>query len=323
MASLKNRMESTLYMMYRQGKGMPKQNDPQHLYIHSQGTLTTYLRQVGLFAAWLKAHGVKSRAKETEAVAHIQTYLDDLEAQGKRPATVHTAAAAVCKALGQRMEDYRKPLRTAAPKKGRETAASMNGRNDGDMDDPKYQKLVHFARVVGLRRAEYAQLRGRDLVVKDGKHYVHVAKGKGGREQWQLIDEADVPVVRACFAGIAPDELVFQREDLANKINLHRLRREQAQEMYARYVERMEEDPTYREELIREMKETFKAAGKDWRRNKDMQRLDLPYFTRKAIRADMRDKGRAVRYDRVALMAVSVFHLAHWRADVTVCNYMR
>ena len=31
----------------------------------------------------------------------------------------------------------------------------------------------------------------------------------------------------------------------------------------------------------------------------------------------------AVAYDRLALMAVSVFHLAHWRADVTVKNYMQ
>lgn len=28
------------------------------------------------------------------------------------------------------------------------------------------------------------------------------------------------------------------------------------------------------------------------------------------------------RYNRLALMAVSVFHLSHWRLDVTVTNYM-
>lgn len=54
-----------------------------------------------------------------------------------------------------------------------------------------------------------------------------------------------------------------------------------------------------------------------------MRLLDTPYFTRRAIRRDMRTNDRPLRYDRVALMAVSVFHLAHWRADVTVSNYMR
>lgn len=199
----------------------------------------------------------------------------------------------------------------------------MAGRQDGDMSDARYQRLVDFARVVGLRRAEYAQLRGRDLVCRDGRYYVHVLHGKGGREQWQLIDKEDVPIVQACFAGIDLDELVFSTEDMKNKLNLHLLRREQAQEMYLRYVERMEENPTYRQELTQALKQAFADAGKDWRKSKDMRRLDTPYFTRKSIRRDMAANARALHYDRVALMAVSVFHLAHWRADVTVANYMR
>lgn len=323
MASLKNRMESVLHNMYRQGRGMAKEKDPQHLYIHSQMTLKTYLQQVNLYADWLRDHGVKSRAREEEAVTHIQDYIDDLVAQGKSPYTVHTALAAICKALGARMADYDKPLRDSAPRKGREEAVSMEGRHDGDLDDARYQRLVAFARVVGLRRAEYAQLRGQDLVCRDGRYYLHVLRGKGGREQWQLVDDADVPVVKACFAGIAHDELVFSREDMKNKLNLHLLRREQAQEMYSRYVERMEDDPTYRQQLIRELKSAFSEAGKDWRRSKDMQRLDVPYFTRRAIRRDMEANDRSLCYDRVALMATSVFHLAHWRGDVTVANYMR
>lgn len=323
MASLKNRMESTLYNMYRFGKGQRKDQDPQHLHIHSQGTLTTYLRQVSLYADWLKAHGVKSRAKEIEATAYIQEYLDDLTAQGKSPYTIHTAAAAICKALGTSMGDYRKPLRDSAPRKGRQEATSMAGRQDGDMDDARYRRLVDFARVVGLRRAEYAQLQGKDLVCRDGRWYIHVLRGKGGREQWQLVDTEDVPIIRACFAGIAPDELVFSREDMTNKLNLHRLRREQAQEMYSRYVARMEEDPAYRQELIQDLKQAFAAAGKDWRKSKDMRRLDTPYFTRRAVRRDMEANDRSLCYDRVALMATSVFHLAHWRGDVTVANYMR
>ena len=32
--------------------------------------------------------------------------------------------------------------------------------------------------------------------------------------------------------------------------------------------------------------------------------------------------GLPVVYDRLAVMAVSVFHLSHWRCDVTVDNYL-
>lgn len=33
-------------------------------------------------------------------------------------------------------------------------------------------------------------------------------------------------------------------------------------------------------------------------------------------------KGLPTEYNRLALMAVSVFHLSHWRLDVTVSNYL-
>ena len=33
--------------------------------------------------------------------------------------------------------------------------------------------------------------------------------------------------------------------------------------------------------------------------------------------------GKETEYDRLALLAVSVFHLAHWRCDVTVHNYCK
>ena len=32
--------------------------------------------------------------------------------------------------------------------------------------------------------------------------------------------------------------------------------------------------------------------------------------------------GLPVSYDRLAVMAVSIYHLAHWRLDVTVDNYL-
>lgn len=32
--------------------------------------------------------------------------------------------------------------------------------------------------------------------------------------------------------------------------------------------------------------------------------------------------GLPVSYDRLALLAVSIYHLAHWRHDVTAANYL-
>lgn len=253
-------------------------------------------------------------------------YLQGLAQTGRSPSTIHTAAAALCKALpgtGLAMADLPHPRRTHAPRKGRAAAPSLRKRSDADQLNPKYRRLVDFAKVVGLRRDEYRNLRGRDLTHIDGHAYVIVEQGKGGKMQYQRIDDVDAPLVESYFVGLEPDDPVFLHDEMKNKINLHRLRREHAQEMYRRYCSRLEADPDYRGQLLREIKEAFRRAGQDWRRNPDMRRLATPYVCRGCVRRSLDGAGRAVAYDRLALMAVSVFHLAHWRAEVTVKNYMQ
>ena len=46
------------------------------------------------------------------------------------------------------------------------------------------------------------------------------------------------------------------------------------------------------------------------------------YWLRGANRALALELGRPVGYDRLALLAVSVFCLSHWRHDVTIANYL-
>ena len=46
------------------------------------------------------------------------------------------------------------------------------------------------------------------------------------------------------------------------------------------------------------------------------------YKLRKDTRQLAQEKNRPVVYNRTAVMAVSVFHLSHWRCDVTVSNYL-
>lgn len=313
----KHGMESHLHMLYREGKGMPKLEDPDHRWIHSRCTLNNYLRAARRFAKWLREQGYKSGLPMAEAIQHIQEYLDFLVARGLAPSTIHTEAAAVCKALGVHMKDYRYPKRITPPTKGRdpERIAEMEA-------NPKFAEIIPFVGAVGIRRAEYLDLRGRDLVYRNSRCFVHVAQGKGGKEQYQLIDDGDIPTVEARFIGLGPDDPVFAPRELRG-LNLHHYRRVHGREMYASYVARMEENPNYRQELIAEIKHAFTRGGRNWRTNYDMQRLDTPYRVQGGVRADMLAKGLPIKYDRVALMAVSVFHLSHWRCDVTVQHYMR
>ncbi len=326
MANIKHRMQSTLHDLYQLGRGQKKKDDPTHQYIHSKITLQTYLAEVERYARWLKDHGIKMRCSEHEAAEQVPQYLLELVRAGRSPSTIHTAAAALCKALpgtGLAMADLPHPRRTHAPRKGRAAAPSLRKRSDADQLNPKYRRLVDFAKVVGLRRDEYRNLRGRDLTHIDGHAYVIVEQGKGGKMQYQRIDDVDAPLVESYFVGLEPDDPVFLHDEMKNKINLHRLRREHAQEMYRRYLSRLEADPTYRGQLLNEIKGAFQRAGQDWRRSPDMQRLATPYVCRGHVRRSLDGAGRTVTYDRLALMAASVFHLAHWRCDVTVKNYMQ
>lgn len=315
--SLWHVLASHLYALFQRGKGMPKIEDPELIWIHSCCTLTNYLRATARFTRWLIAQGHKSRMSETEAIECIQPYLDSLVARGLAPSTVHTEAAGVCKALGEHMRDYHYPRRTDPPVKGRDMKriAEMEA-------NPKFAEIIPFVGAVGIRRAEYLDLRGRDLVCRDGHYYVYVAQGKGGKEQYQLIDDCDIAIVKARFFGLGPDDPVFGPGEL-HGLNLHHYRRVHAQEMYDKYLERMEADSHYREELIEEIKCAFEQGGRNWRSNYDMRRLDKPYRPQRNVKADMLSKGLPLEYDRVALMAVSVFCLSHWRTSVTVQHYMR
>ena len=46
------------------------------------------------------------------------------------------------------------------------------------------------------------------------------------------------------------------------------------------------------------------------------------YFLRGKNRKFAKDKGLPLSYNKVALLATSIFKLSHWRNDVTVASYM-
>ena len=48
----------------------------------------------------------------------------------------------------------------------------------------------------------------------------------------------------------------------------------------------------------------------------------LGFYLRGLNRKFAQEHNLPTAYNRLTLMAVSVFHLSHWRLDVTVCNYI-
>ena len=305
----------------------------------NNNTETLYKKRIKIFVKWAKEQGCKRPEDITKDV--VQAYEQALEnaPEGYAPATIHTYLSPVCAAAGVSMREIRKPKRTAgAITRGRDRAAdgTMIDRNpDGKRQEgeEKYARLVALQRVTGIRRAELGKLKGSDLIKKGNSWYVRVRRGKGGKEQLQYILPKDVETVRQIFEGVGPEDNVFSKEEMSNKINLHGLRAEHSKDCYGYYTGLLKRRPEYADKLRavllrrwdeghEKLKEADPRAWKAQRERFVEDMDDRPYKLRGENLRKARALGLPEEYNRLALMCVSVLHLSHWRLDVTTTNYL-
>lgn len=289
-------------------------------------TVTAYKKDCKLFAAYCKEQGVKRpdqlQGKEKEL---LQGYEKQLEAAGYSAATIHRRLAAPCKATGINMNEIEKPKRTSGKiTRSRNEKANRQGKRE--VEDEKYSRLVTFQRAVGIRRAELSRLTGSDFVIDESGYLcVYVAKGKGGKTQLQRILPEDEGTVLEIFQAADPGQKLFSKEEMQNKIDLHGLRREHAQRAYKHYADRLKNEPGYkqqcRQELMARYNERHRPGASRQRFIADITN-EQPYKLRGENRQKAIEQGKKTKYDRLALMMVSVFCLSHWRLDVTIANYL-
>ena len=277
------------------------------------------------FASWCKEQ-YGCRMLE-ECSTHIQDYADFLVAQGRTPSTIHTYLAGICRICGIPLADIQKPIRVVAENTRSRGTKAVDGRADSSREASP--RLYDFAQVVGIRRAEYLHLTPDDLVFDDFGHpCILIRKGKGGKRQLQRILPEELPAIKAVFDAPADEQHLFSRDELKNKIDLHHLRALRAQKMYRYYLDRIETETGYRAQLISEIRhvweqddEARKSNGYRAKRWSDMK-VTGNYVLRGNNRKLAQKHGLPMKYDRLALLAVSIFHLSHWRHDVTVANYL-
>ena len=322
-----NRPDSLSYIMTKAALS-EKSRDPAHA-ITDRDTKRAYKAAIKRFCSWTKENNYTREEVLGNPQAYLQQYSDNLKARGLSPATIHTYIAAPCKGLNVPMQHIDKPDRAI-----REITRSRGGKNPRgrtDAEKPEYARLVAFQEAVGLRRAELAHLQGKDLQKRDGALYVVVRQGKGGKEQWQKVLPRDASVVAETFKGIGKDEKVFKAKEMRNRIDLHGMRAAHARQTYDYYLTRIKQEPDYRSQLKGDLKTYFREHHDPDREldqaayNRfclDMTRNQGIYQMRGDARKLAEELERPAIYDRVALMAVSVYHLAHWRLDVTVTNYL-
>ena len=262
-----------------------------------------------------------------ECKAHIQDYSNYLTASGKTPSTTHTYLAGICRILDVPLENIKKPIRIVAENTRSRGIKAVDERKDAGREASP--RLYDFAQIAGIRRNEYLHLRPDDLVEDDfGNPCILVRKGKGGKQQLQRVLPEELEAVKAVFDRPVDANHLFSKEEMDNKIDLHHLRALRAQKMYKYYLERIRTETNYREQLIAEIKHIWEQD--------DLNRIDNGYRPKRwsdckingnyVLRGNNRElalkNGLPVSYDRLALLAVSIYHLAHWRHDVTVANYL-
>lgn len=290
-------------------------------------TITVYKRDCKHFASYCRQNGVKTPEQlEKRKIEILQKYEASLENAGYKPATIHRYLSAPCKALNINMNQIDKPRRTAdLISRGRDCEANSQGRREITQD--RFSRLVTVQQATGYRRSELAKLRGRDLRVDESGYLcVYVHNGKGGKDQLQRILPQDINMVKKIFNDVKPNEKVFSHEEMNNKINLHAIRAEQARRAYSYYAERLKNEPAYKYMCQKELALRYKTMHTaDRQTNKKFLHdiiNDKPYILRGANREKAISQGKSVTYNRLAMMMVSVFHLSHWRLDVTSVNYL-
>lgn len=294
--------------------------------IKNNNTQRSYRRAINDFSEWAKQNSVKHLKDVTTDV--IQAYTTALEASPKEysPSTIHGKIAPICKATGINMNAIRKPKRTADQiTRGRKPDANLQGQRE--LTDPKYKRCIHLQRAIGIRRAELVRLTGADF---DGT-WLTVQKGKGGKRTRQWILPQDRKTVSEIFSNIKASERVLNESEIPHHANLHKLRAEHAQRCYA-YFNQVCTDPESAKELRHSLITEFDHDNsKLWeqdpgrymaRRTKFIADLDGTYKLRGTNRKKAEELSFPTEYSKLALMAVSVYELAHWRLDVTIVNYL-
>lgn len=314
--TLKGKMHFALSRKYHHGIG--KSKIPGSKLIYCSTTFETYLRVIVMFCLWLvEVMHVSKYITIAQSKQYIQPYIEYRESQGIARTTIRKEVSALCKVCGC----HRQMFKITAPRR-----ASMLGRNTPPSVlafEKKHIIEATYCASVGGRCAEFLKLRGRDIKEVNGRVYVHIVGGKGGKDQWQLVLPGSEKFIWSVHLSVGPDDLIFDKPSVIKKLSTHRFRRSMAQKMYYFIEDDLKNNPNHRRVYEEALLERFREAGVNPANKPDMRRLDKRYYAKGNVKQDLISRGIQTDFDRLALMVVSVFCLSHWRASVAVKSYLQ
>ena len=196
------------------------------------------------------------------------------------------------------------------------------------MYDPAHARLYEFARRVGLRRNETANIKGSDLIFDPTTdHWCIRTVGKGKKLHLQLMDNNDIDFIQSYFDSKREDEFIFTESEMNNHLNLHALRAMRAKQLYFDTLKKVQQDPSYREVLKQRIIARWDKYNIDKCTGKakpfpHKKLLDGKYVLRAKTRQLAKQQNLPVVWDKTILTYISFTVLAHWRNSVTIESYL-
>lgn len=297
---------------FGESKHEAKKAGTSHEGIYSFKTYETYVKEALEFAEWARSE--KGCKTLEEARAHVGEYLRSHIERGDSAWSVRVEASALAKLYRCKSTDFGVEL----PRRERGDIERSRGEREHDKEFSKERNkdLVVFAKATGLRRRELERVTARDVYRGgDGRLYVHVYNGKGGRER-------DVHVLQKYEREV--ERIVREREDrdrlferVPVRMDVHGYRREYAEERYKELEREIKERG--REVVEERVREHFERYLEYNVKEKDRERM-RERFERELERGEYeRSDGREL--DRLCLLGVSQ-DLGHNRVEVVARHYL-
>ncbi len=283
--------------------------------IYSYGTYNSYLQQCIQFAKWCKAtHNCKNLS---DCRHYANEYLKLNIDRGLSPYTLKLQVSALCKLYSCSSTDFMStpPRKRKNIKRSRNTQVNCN---------TEFEK---FCICTGLRRREITALRSTALIEKDGKYYIHIRNGKGGRERYAEI----VGTVKEIEFVVnkmkkAEGQKVFSKIPYTD---VHAMRAVYASRIYNKHARQKSE---YKNERLimyhNRVIKTYTSKNIDIKNN--LEYYDYSPQTGYTLKSGYKDVRTAyycrqdkkhICYDRLALLKCSQ-NLGHNRACIVADHYL-
>lgn len=216
-------------------------------FIHSVGTIDNYKQVARQFSNWREKQGFGKYTKNEDLLKEQAVqYLEYREKKGYVPSTLQRDSSALNRIFfadgSERLNYIPPPVKSKDIFKGR-TNKPINPITD-------YTKDAYLiAQATGVRRDELISLERRDFKEINGRLFVNVKNGKGGKERTVPVlgkyeQEVRDILNKQYLEGRSETDKLLER-GLNSKHNIHRLRREYSKDI----AQEIKDKPVFQKDL--------------------------------------------------------------------------